>query len=93
MAIGIFRKIGDFAKKIFSKGKEVIGRLLPVAANVASMIPHPAAQMIGTGLNIANSTLAPLFNDSATNTSPFANNTTTTEPPRNVSGMIEFNKI
>ena len=83
MAIGIFRKIGDFAKKIFSKGKEVIGRLLPVAANVASMIPHPVAQTIGAGLNIANNTLAPLLNDN-----------TTFEPQRNnVSGMIEFNKI
>ena len=90
MAIGIFRKIGDFAKKIFSKGKEVIGRLLPVAANVASMIPHPVAQTIGAGLNMANNTLAPLFRDDDNS----ATNTTTSEPPRNnVSGLIEFNKL
>ena len=85
MAIGIFRKIGEFAKNLFTKGRNVLARLLPVAANVVSMIPHPVAQTIGTGLNIANNTLAPLFNDNAT----VPNN----EPQRNVSGLLEFNKI
>ena len=63
MAIGIFRKIGEFAKNLFSKGKEVVSRLLPVAAQVASFIPHPAAQAIGAGLNIANQTLGNLMSN------------------------------
>ena len=92
MAIGIFRKIGDFAKKIFSKGKEVIGRLLPVAANVASMIPHPAAQMIGTGLNIANQTLGNLMDNTG-----FGNSSTIPSlpgsAPEGTSNLLHFNKI
>ena len=87
MAIGIFRKIGDFAKKVFSKGAEVFKRLAPAAATALSLIPHPAAKMIGTGLGAVSSML------NATDT---FNNITVppTMPQRNdVSGLIEFNKI
>ena len=88
MAIGIFRKIGDFAKKVFSKGKEVIGRLLPAIAPVVSMIPHPAAKAIGTALTVAQPAISTLMNSSDSRGAP------NSAPQRNnVSGMLEFNRL
>ena len=63
MAIGIFRKIGDFAKKVWDAGKRVASRLLPIASTIAGAIPHPAAQAIGMGLNLANQTLGNLMSN------------------------------
>ena len=56
-----FSDVGDGIKQAFSKGRDFIKSVLPVAKPIMNtitpmlkMAPHPAAQGIGTGLEWAN---------------------------------------
>ena len=94
MAIGIFRKIGDFAKNVWDAGKRVASRLLPVASSNASAIPHPAAQAIGMGLNMANQTLGNLMsNTGGFNSAPAPSLPTLPGSSSGVSDLIKFSKV
>ena len=63
MAIGIFRKLGDFFSNAFQKVMPVIRGIGSVAGSVLSAIPHPVAQTIGSGINTVNQTLGNLMDN------------------------------
>ena len=55
-AVGFWKKVVDFGKKVWggvkNVAKNIIAPVAKVAAPIISSIPHPAAQTIGRGLNV-----------------------------------------
>lgn len=97
MAIGIFRKIGDFFKKVFKKVVPIVRKVAQVAAPVLQAIPHPAAQGIGMGLQFANQTLGNLANTTglvnSSDVGGLPSIPVIKSAPENVSDLIKFSKI
>lgn len=90
MAIGIFRKLGDFFSNAFQKVMPVVRGVGNIASSVLGAIPHPVAQSIGAGINTVNQTLGNLMDRTGLGGSSLPS---LPGSANGVSDLIKFSKV